>query len=86
MDVYRARRSRSAREGRTVGCIPNLQWASDGVILGRMTTAPANWYADPAGNPNWRYWDGTRWTEHVAGYATPVPAPVPASPVRAPAP
>ncbi|MFZ8756478.1 DUF4041 domain-containing protein [Microbacterium sp. HMH0099] len=27
--------------------------------------APAGWYADPAGNYERRYWDGTAWTEHV---------------------
>lgn len=24
------------------------------------------WYADPGGEPAFRYWDGTRWTQHVA--------------------
>lgn len=28
--------------------------------------APAAWYADPAGRHQQRYWDGSRWTEHVA--------------------
>jgi hypothetical protein len=28
---------------------------------------PAGWYADPGGNEQQRYWDGVRWTEHVAG-------------------
>ena len=28
---------------------------------------PADWYPDPAGDPNLvRYWDGTQWTEHTA--------------------
>jgi len=27
---------------------------------------PANWYADPAGRFELRYWDGTQWTEHVS--------------------
>jgi competence protein ComGC len=26
---------------------------------------PAAWYADPGGSGGLRYWDGTRWTEHV---------------------
>ena len=26
----------------------------------------ANWYTDPSGRHEFRYWDGTRWTEHVA--------------------
>ncbi|MEJ7702505.1 MAG: DUF2510 domain-containing protein [Geodermatophilaceae bacterium] len=25
----------------------------------------AGWYADPAGTPGQRWWDGQRWTEHV---------------------
>ena len=29
--------------------------------------AAAGWYADPSGRPNTlRYWDGARWTDHVA--------------------
>ncbi len=27
--------------------------------------APADWYADPAGRFDYRYWNGTTWTEHV---------------------
>ena len=27
---------------------------------------PANWYPDPADGSQWRYWDGTAWTEHFA--------------------
>jgi hypothetical protein len=50
-----------------------------------MAGTPANWYADPAGAPNWRYWDGTGWTEHVAPYATPDPVPAPAPPDPVPA-
>lgn len=28
--------------------------------------APANWYADPAGRFEMRYWNGSAWTEHVS--------------------
>lgn len=28
--------------------------------------APANWYPDPFGRHEFRYWDGGRWTHHVA--------------------
>jgi uncharacterized protein YxjI len=31
-----------------------------------MSTTPANWYPDPAGRHQLRYWDGTNWTEHVS--------------------
>lgn len=27
---------------------------------------PANWYADPSGRFELRYWDGSQWTEHVS--------------------
>ncbi len=27
---------------------------------------PAGWYPDPADESKIRYWDGERWTEHVA--------------------
>jgi Restriction endonuclease/Protein of unknown function (DUF2510) len=27
---------------------------------------PAGWFTDPAGLPQWRFWDGANWTEHVA--------------------
>lgn len=30
---------------------------------------PAGWYQDPRGAPQYRYWDGVGWTDHV------VPAP-----------
>jgi hypothetical protein len=28
--------------------------------------APANWYPDPCGQYELRYWDGAGWTEHVS--------------------
>lgn len=31
-----------------------------------MTSTPANWYADPVGRHQLRYWDGAQWTEHVS--------------------
>ena len=32
---------------------------------------PANWYPDPADPRSWRYWDGARWTEHLAPVSGP---------------
>ncbi|HEY0398587.1 MAG TPA: DUF2510 domain-containing protein, partial [Acidimicrobiia bacterium] len=29
---------------------------------------PADWYPDPAGRHEHRYWDGSRWTEHVSSH------------------
>jgi uncharacterized protein YxjI len=31
-----------------------------------MSTTPANWYPDPKGRHQLRYWDGSNWTEHVS--------------------
>jgi uncharacterized protein YxjI len=31
-----------------------------------MSTTPANWYPDPQGRHQHRYWDGTAWTDHVS--------------------
>ena len=31
-----------------------------------MTDVPAKWYPDPTGRHDHRYWDGTKWTHHVA--------------------
>ena len=31
-----------------------------------MSTPPPNWYTDPGQPAQLRYWDGARWTEHVA--------------------
>jgi hypothetical protein len=28
---------------------------------------PAGWYADPNDARRWRWWDGSRWTEHTSG-------------------
>lgn len=31
-----------------------------------MSTHPANWYPDPHGRHELRYWDGNAWTDHVS--------------------
>lgn len=31
-----------------------------------VPSVPANWYKDPSGRFEMRYWNGTQWTEHVA--------------------
>ncbi|MEY4031489.1 MAG: hypothetical protein RL573_400 [Actinomycetota bacterium] len=33
---------------------------------GAVPSVPANWYKDPSGRFEMRYWNGTEWTEHVA--------------------
>ena len=34
-------------------------------------TPRRDWYADPLGNHEVRYWDGWRWTEHVSDNGSP---------------
>jgi len=34
-------------------------------VLGRAEFPPA-WHPNPNGLARWRWWDGTRWTEHTA--------------------
>lgn len=29
-------------------------------------SVPADWYKDPSGRYDYRYWDGQKWTEHVS--------------------
>jgi len=31
-----------------------------------MSTTPANWYPDPTSRHQHRYWDGSKWTDHVS--------------------
>lgn len=33
-----------------------------------MSDTPANWYPDPTGRHEHRYWDGSVWTEHVSDH------------------
>lgn len=47
-----------------------------------MTQYAANWYPDPLGRHELRYWDGTQWTEHVASHGRQaIDPPVGGSPV-----
>lgn len=34
--------------------------------VGVLPMSPADWYPDPVGRFEHRYWDGSRWTEHVS--------------------
>ena len=47
-----------------------------------MSSTPANWYPDTTGRHQLRYWDGTRWTEHVSDSGVagvdPIDGPAPA--------
>ena len=48
-----------------------------------MSNPPPNWYPDPKGEAELRYWDGSQWTEHTHSGQ---PAAAPASPPPAQAP
>jgi hypothetical protein len=37
-----------------------------GATPSAAATPPADWYADPSGRFELRYWNGQEWTEHVA--------------------
>jgi hypothetical protein len=61
----------------------------DAVPATPTTNAPAGWYP-VAGSTQQRWWDGTRWTDHIYDPATAVPAAaaataIPSEPLRAPA-
>lgn len=58
----------------------NLRGVSD-VDSGKAPPAPAGWYADPAMPGTQRYWDGERWSGHVAPAAqTQTPRPTSSGP------
>lgn len=44
---------------------------------------PRDWYPDPAGRHEYRYWDGAAWTGHVADAGTQSVDPLPAGPAPA---
>ena len=35
-------------------------------VAAPTAAAPANWYPDPSGRFELRYWNGDKWTEHVS--------------------
>ena len=47
-------------------------------------STPPGWYADPAGSPQSRWWDGTRWTEHLQAPAAPAYQAQPQAPAYQP--
>lgn len=40
--------------------------AAPTTATGATPSVPADWYKDPSGRFELRYWNGTAWTEHVA--------------------
>jgi hypothetical protein len=68
-------------------------WITGGAM--EPYVAGADWYPDPAGRYRLRYWDGSRWTDHVATGdgqardpldATPLPPPAAVDPTPPPPP
>lgn len=45
---------------------------------------PAGWYPDPAGSTQQRWWDGTKWTDHLQAPYTPAPSGALAGALKAP--
>lgn len=43
-----------------------LSPATTNASAGATPNVPADWYKDPSGRFELRYWNGTAWTEHVA--------------------
>ena len=45
-----------------------LRWERETLVWRgvMMQPSPAGWFPDPGGGHQWRYWDGTRWTDVVA--------------------
>lgn len=71
------------------GYVPASQYGT-GTTAAASAQAAADWYADPTGRHQMRYWNGQAWTEHAAdnGVATVDPldvAPVAATQVEHPA-
>src|SRR5262249_49745631 len=50
-----------ARSSARAGAIPGVR-----LHQAASPIAPAGWYADPSQPGALRWWDGSRWTEHVA--------------------
>lgn len=43
--------------------------------MNAVSPPPAGWYPDPSGRAPFRYWDGSRWTEHTDQGTAPSPSP-----------
>lgn len=48
--------------------------------IGPLVSVPAGWYTDPHDSSFVRYWDGTRWTDHVQPVQPQQPAQLPDAP------
>ena len=43
---------------------------TDATTSSTTPSVPADWYKDPSGRYEYRYWDGQKWTEHVSRAGT----------------
>jgi hypothetical protein len=46
--------------------VPVVPMSSPATHTAASATPPAGWFPDPSGSAQQRWWDGQRWTEHVA--------------------
>lgn len=44
--------------------------ATSSATTSSTPSVPADWYKDPSGRYEYRYWDGQKWTEHVSRAGT----------------
>ena len=44
----------------------NPGWASTATSTSTSPSVPADWYKDPSGRFEYRYWDGSKWTDNVS--------------------
>ncbi|WP_319455129.1 MULTISPECIES: DUF2510 domain-containing protein [unclassified Mycobacterium] len=67
------RRTRRARRFRHAGLRARAefehrlaQWGDQRGVFGRYPPVQAGWFPDPANRWQWRYFDGSMWTNHAA--------------------
>ncbi|MSV37850.1 MAG: DUF2510 domain-containing protein [Actinobacteria bacterium] len=52
----------AATDNAVIGATP----VASTTATGATPNVPADWYKDPSGRVELRYWNGSAWTEHVA--------------------
>lgn len=69
--AYLARTRPGAAVSASVGTSASMAesaagWASTSSPATTAATIPADWYKDPSGRFEYRYWDGAKWTDNVS--------------------
>lgn len=54
----------------------------DGLPSGSPSTPAPDWYPDPMGRHEYRYWDGATWTDHVASHGRQSADPIDRQPAK----